>query len=323
MCKVSIIVTAYNAEKFISNCLESCVNQTCLNTEIIVVDDGSVDKTSVVVTDFSNNDPRVRLITKKNEGLVEARKTGVSNAKGEFVFFIDADDYIENNTIEELLKYDDYDIIIGGIVIESNNGSTNYIQHTNRFKFDMTRCGIYANYLSKDITASLCGRLIRKNLILGFDTPSEMTIGEDVITNFIILKSDDIKIKLVERQFYHYVQYPTSMVNKKSNLRLDKRILYVNWIVNHLKCNNLLNNSLIMKTLPYFVMSEYYTYLRDGGSPDYNPTFYRDVILSFTDERVIKLLPFWQRMMINIFSYSSTAGRIYRFVFLKLRSLIK
>ena len=323
MCKISIIIPAYNAGEFIATCLDSCLEQTFKNFEVLVINDGSSDNTVEIVQKYICQDSRIKLICKNNQGLVEARRTGISEATGEFIFFLDSDDIIDHNALYKLIKYDKYDLIIGGIVIESQNGSSNYIQHTNIMKYPPSRSGMYANYLSKNITASLCGRLIRKHLLTDLLTPSNVTIGEDVITNFLIFNSDNILVKLVPDKLYHYIQYSNSMVNKKSNSRLDKRIQYLYWIINFLKKENIINDIPIAETLPHFIISEYYTYLRDGGSPQYNPDFYTEIISPYWDTKVINKFPFWQRQMVKSYHLSTTLGNFYRFLFMGARSMLK
>ena len=323
MCKISIIIPAYNAGEFIANCLEACLKQTFENFEVLVINDGSSDNTVEIVNKYICQDSRIKLINKNNQGLVEARRTGISEATGEFIFFLDSDDIIDKNALYKLIEYDEYDLIIGGIIIESQDGRCNYIQHTNILKYPSSRNGMYANYLSKNITASLCGRLIRKHLLANFLTPSDATIGEDVITNFLILNSDNILIKLVPDKLYHYIQYSNSMVNKKSNSRLDKRIQYLYWIINFLKKENMINDIYITETLPHFIMSEYYTYLRDGGSPQYNYDFYTEIISPYWNNKVINKLPFWQRQMIKSYNISTMLGNIYRYLFIGTRSMLK
>lgn len=101
--KVSIIIPVYNCEKYIGKCIESILKQSYKNIEIIIVNDGSKDKTSEVINLFSANDNRVIYIEQQNSGPSVARNNGISKATGEYITFIDSDDYIESNYIEALL----------------------------------------------------------------------------------------------------------------------------------------------------------------------------------------------------------------------------
>lgn len=101
MPKISIIVPCYNVEKYLNRCVDSLVNQTIQDIEIILVDDGSRDKVPSMCDDWSKQDSRIKVVHKKNEGLGYARNTGLEHATGEFVAFIDSDDYIDCEAYNE------------------------------------------------------------------------------------------------------------------------------------------------------------------------------------------------------------------------------
>lgn len=101
----SIIVPVYNTEKYLDRCVKSLLSQTLSNIEVILVDDGSPDGSGRICDDFSAGDPRVRVIHKKNEGQGIARNAGLDLASGEYVLFIDSDDYIEEDTCSRLSSY--------------------------------------------------------------------------------------------------------------------------------------------------------------------------------------------------------------------------
>lgn len=102
--KVSIIVPVYNVEKYISQCIESIINQTHKNLEIILVDDGSTDNSGKIADEYALKDNRIKVIHKKNAGVSSARNTGIDNATGEYVCFADADDYLMTDYVEYLLE---------------------------------------------------------------------------------------------------------------------------------------------------------------------------------------------------------------------------
>lgn len=102
--KVSVIIPIYNAEKRIEKCLDSILNQKYDNIEIICVNDGSTDDTTRILEVYSNNDSRIIVINKENEGVSKARNTGIENATGKYIVFIDADDTIEADMIKRLVE---------------------------------------------------------------------------------------------------------------------------------------------------------------------------------------------------------------------------
>ena len=112
--KVSVIVAAYNIEDYIERCINSVINQSFSDIEIIVVNDGSSDGTLEKLNILKEFDSRIKIINKENEGVIEARKTGLKLSQGDYVLFIDGDDWIDLNTIKLLKKIvleGDYDIV--------------------------------------------------------------------------------------------------------------------------------------------------------------------------------------------------------------------
>lgn len=105
MPKVSVIVPVYNVEKFLNRCVESVLNQTYENFELILIDDGSPDKCGEMCDKFVEKDNRVKCVHQKNGGVSRARNAGLDIAKGEYICFVDSDDWIEPNLLEECIKY--------------------------------------------------------------------------------------------------------------------------------------------------------------------------------------------------------------------------
>ena len=102
MYKISVIVPVYNVEKFLAQCLESLVLQTYKNLEIIIVDDGSSDNSYKIYKKYAKSDSRIQIIKQKNAGVSAARNTGLASATGEYVHFIDSDDYIDIDYYEKI-----------------------------------------------------------------------------------------------------------------------------------------------------------------------------------------------------------------------------
>lgn len=114
---ISIIVPVYNVEKYLERCINSLVNQTYSNLEIILVDDGSTDQSGKMCDTYAERYPNIKVVHKKNAGLGYARNTGLENATGKYVAFVDSDDYVEYNMISNLYNdiiRNDADACIGG-----------------------------------------------------------------------------------------------------------------------------------------------------------------------------------------------------------------
>ena len=105
MPKVSIIVPIYNVEKYLRECLDSLINQTLEDIEIICVDDGSTDNSLAILQEYANNDSRIKIISQENQGQGIARNKGIDIANGEYIQFIDPDDWVETNMLEKLYKF--------------------------------------------------------------------------------------------------------------------------------------------------------------------------------------------------------------------------
>lgn len=101
---ISVIVPVYNVEKYIDKCINSIINQTYKNLEIILVDDGSPDNCGNICDEYSKKDNRIIVIHKENGGVSSARNIGIKNAKGKWITFVDSDDWIENDYVEKLSK---------------------------------------------------------------------------------------------------------------------------------------------------------------------------------------------------------------------------
>ena len=100
--KISIVVPVYNVEKYLSKCLESLISQTLADIEIICINDGSTDKSLEILENYASKDNRVKIINQENQGVSTARNNGLACANGEYVTFVDSDDWLESNSCEEL-----------------------------------------------------------------------------------------------------------------------------------------------------------------------------------------------------------------------------
>lgn len=107
---ISIIVPVYNVEKYLPQCLDSIIGQTYSNIEIICVNDGSPDNSIDILTDYAHRDSRIKIVSQKNKGLSSARNTGLHYASGDYIMFVDSDDWIELDTCEKALQ-EDVDVV--------------------------------------------------------------------------------------------------------------------------------------------------------------------------------------------------------------------
>lgn len=131
MIKVSIIVPIYNTENYLNTCIKNLINQTLKEIEIILIDDGSTDNSGKICDEYAKKDKRIKVIHKKNEGAALARNVGIEIAQGEYIAFVDSDDYTDFDYYEKLYKGSDNNIdVVFGEIKASN--SINRILSTNK-----------------------------------------------------------------------------------------------------------------------------------------------------------------------------------------------
>ena len=127
---VSIIVPMYNAEKYMSECLDSLINQDYENLEIVLVDDGSTDKTLKICNEYAKKDKRVKVIHQKNSGVSEARNNGINKSTGEYITFVDSDDFIAKDFISyyvELINKTNADIALSRMPVKYRTGESKQV----------------------------------------------------------------------------------------------------------------------------------------------------------------------------------------------------
>ena len=139
---VSVVIPVYNVEAYLCECVDSVINQTYKNLEIILVDDGSTDSSGKICDDYAEKDERISVIHQKNGGLSAARNAGLDKASGEYIYFLDSDDYVADNTLESLItiaEKDNSDIVFFDAVSFADTPDftvkQNYIRK-NKYKFD-------------------------------------------------------------------------------------------------------------------------------------------------------------------------------------------
>ena len=164
--KISIIIPVYNGQAYIRRCVESLINQTYKNIEIIIVNDGSIDNTKDICEEIKKRDDRILLLSIKNGGVANARNLGIQQSSGNYIMFVDADDYIEDNMCESLMNIlikEDADIVVSKAIDEDNNG--NVIQEVNLSSSKWINYDENYNFCSKYSHFVCWGALYKKDVI--------------------------------------------------------------------------------------------------------------------------------------------------------------
>lgn len=185
---VSIVVPVYNVERYLRKCLDSLVQQTYRNIEIIIVNDGSTDQSANIIREYSQKDDRVKVVNKTNGGLASARNAGVSIATGEYVWNVDSDDYVELDSVNNAINLaisENSDIVVTAYTVADENYK---ISHVMEARFCGTISGKEALLLLLEhkIGGDVVGKFYRRRLYVDFCIiqNEEFSEIEDVMLNF-------------------------------------------------------------------------------------------------------------------------------------------
>lgn len=235
---VSIIMPVYNAEQYLRDGVESLINQSYKNIEILLVNDGSTDSSPKLCDKFAEKDARIRVFHKENGGTHTARNLGIEQAQGDFLMFIDPDDWLDINTVEQLVK----EIIDGDLDIVRFNYVREFLDHSSKKpntllveeimagndckKVCRQAIGLVKEELASpenmNFLASVCFAAYKKSIILEknirFVNIRDIATFSDGLFNINFLMYAE-RFKFIDKCFYHYRKYNTSSAT--SNYRHD------------------------------------------------------------------------------------------------------
>lgn len=203
----SIIMPVYNAEKTLGRTIQSVLQQTIKDFEFIIVDDGSCDESYKIISQYAQEDSRVRMIYQDNAGPGIARNKGISQSEGDYIAFIDADDYWENDFLETIIRCSDdkkADLIFVDAVTEYPNGEiANYLNI--KSNAGATRERMLSNQMTGKLPWGMF-KVIRRDLLEKVNVQFEgYSVGEEAIFSFEILRNAR-NVKFSDKVIYHYVQ---------------------------------------------------------------------------------------------------------------------
>lgn len=237
MCKVSIVVPMYNGEKTIGRCLDSLIAQKLKDIEIVVINDGSKDTGADIVREYMEKDERIRLVSQKNAGLGAARNRGIQEATGEYVGFIDCDDFADIEMFSLMLEAAESADVSIAICQEKNvylEGDD--IQFINETQFPVDKNTVYTsseilqwllNYSYMSLN-SMCYKLIKRSVFIDHKirVPEQYRHAEDLVTSIGILSKVD-RVAIVPKSLYYYVHDKGSLTYAYS-LRHAQDV-YLDW----------------------------------------------------------------------------------------------
>ena len=213
---ITVIINVYNGEKFIKKCLDCIINQTYKNLEILVINDGSTDNTLNIIKEYK--DKRIKVITTKNQGLSLSRNVGIESAKGDYLYFIDVDDFIEPDTIEYLYNLNknnntlistckSIDVYDYNILVKNKNEKVDIL-----LKEDM----LVKILLWQNRAEALWNKLIKKEVFnnLRFE---DRIINDIAFTHKLIINTDKISYSN-QIKYYHLIHNENISIKKRENL---------------------------------------------------------------------------------------------------------
>ena len=216
--KISIIIPVYNAEKYLKCCLDSILNQSYKNLEIIIINDGSTDNSLKVIEEYKKNDNRIILISQKNQGVSKSRNNGLELATGDYIMFIDPDDWIELDTCELLSQKmnENYDVIIFNYIKEFKNGKSYNLKYDENYDFSQDSrynafmSNLIAPFIKNDMSnyyglGYATTKIFKRNLAYGlkFSMENIKAYNEDILFYLELFKKTR-NIKYYNKYLYHY-----------------------------------------------------------------------------------------------------------------------
>ena len=262
--KVSIIIPCYNIESYIEKCLKSIIDQTEKNIEIICVNDGSKDNTLAILQKYEQVDNRIRIINKKNGGVASARNVGIKEANGEYIMFVDGDDYIDENMVEQLyvnakknnidiIKCNRYDVYPKSkkIIKRRPLWEENKIIEKDSFNEK-----IYMDFFKRAKLGVVWMTLIRNEIIKENDIcfNEKMCVDEDVVFSFqVFLKAK--RFMYLKDSYYYYVRHGEGLSARgvKLEKRIESRKEHIKFLKNVIKLCKIQNEEEVLKEKIAFV----------------------------------------------------------------------
>ena len=217
---VSVIVPVYNGERFVAECLDSIARQRLDDIEIIIVDDGSIDSTAAICSDFVAAEPRARLVQKRNGGVSAARNSGLDIARGEYIAFIDADDWVTEDGLWHLLqeaRSSGADIVIGDYLVVDGERQSRCIVPVVETA-EQLLCAV----LSGESHAAFWNKLVRRDLFVRARFPEGVAYLEDAVVLSRILADPSTRASFVDEVVYAYRLHPGAVTSSGGLKLLDQ-----------------------------------------------------------------------------------------------------
>ena len=235
--QLSIIVPVYNCEEYLNKCIDSILNQTYKDFELILVDDGSTDDSGRIIDQYGQLYPNIVSLHKENGGPTTARREGIKKAKGEYILFADGDDWLDETMCGEMLeaaKLHNSDIVMCDMLKEAVNSRYNLINLIDEGAYDkaLMKEKLYPAMLfscetnAPAIIPSLCNKIIKRSIIEKIlnNVNDTIAFGEDALCSYPALLDAEI-VCVIRKPFYHYRYNGASVTNSYDKMLTSKILL--------------------------------------------------------------------------------------------------
>lgn len=223
--KISIIVPVFNTELYLHRCIKSILNQTYSNLEVILIDDGSSDNSSSICDEYSILDNRIKVFHIDNSGVSKARNIGIKNSTGEWIGFVDSDDYIEPDMYETLIndakKYS-VDVAVCNYYIDADKRfcAKEYNKNKESFFLNYEDSILYLLKFDSGYTCGPTNKLYNKKIVQKLKFDENITNGEDLLFNFKIYNTHKIRTSFnIIPKYSYYIRYDSACHQKSFNYK--------------------------------------------------------------------------------------------------------
>lgn len=257
---ISVIVPVYKVEKYLDECIESIVNQTYRNLEIILVDDGSPDNCPQMCDDWAKKDERICVIHKENGGVSSARNAGLDVCKGEYIAFVDSDDWLEPDMYETMVRQIKDNCLIVCEYTKSNSTDADFVKELNEtVYFKRTE---FSELLSNGRINSPVNKLYKQNQLNNIRFHKDISLGEDLLFNLEVLQSSKADILFISEPLYHYrCEEKNTLSTKYRSDRYDNMLMLNYAVLDY--CRELKLKEGQMKEVYFMQMQDALFYLED------------------------------------------------------------
>ena len=238
MISVSVVLPVYNSSSYIVRCLESMISQSFNGFELILVNDGSTDDSGRICDSYAAKHDNIRVIHQENQGVSAARQIGLDSADGEYVIFVDPDDWVEPKMLEDMLQkasQEEADVVICDFMV---NSSAKAMRYEKQSPNSLETEAILRQLLMGELHGSTCNKLYCKATLkkLKISFPKSINYCEDLWFNCELLLQPDVRVAYLPKAYYHYDFYsnPAGLSRKFSIRSVNDYVSFTNFIFDSL-----------------------------------------------------------------------------------------